>query len=62
MRDIRWKDRAEQVEEDYGTLVDYTERFFICPECGEPVYECDWDSEELATYICPICEDIDAEE
>ena len=39
MRDIRWIDRAEQVEENYGTLVDYTERFYICPECGEPVYE-----------------------
>ena len=62
MRDIRWIDRAEQVEENYGTLVDYTERFYICPECGEPVYESDWDMEDLEDTICPICGFYDLEE
>lgn len=62
MRDIRWIDRAEQVEENYGTLVDYTERFYICPECGEPVYEDDWDMEDFEDRICPICGFYDLED
>jgi hypothetical protein len=31
------------------------EGFFICPECGEPIYECDWD-EHPDWSECPICE------
>ena len=29
---------------------------FICPECGECVYECDWTEEGLKKFLCPICE------
>ena len=28
-----WEDIAHYCEETYGTLVDWTERFFLCPEC-----------------------------
>ena len=37
-------------------FVDWEERFYHCPECGEPVYEDDWYEEELEKFICPICE------
>ena len=25
-----------------------------CPECGEPIYECDWDADDL--MCCPVCD------
>lgn len=55
MNDIKWKDRAEQVEEEYGMLVDYTGGFYICPECGEPVYVDEWNDMDFEDCICPIC-------
>ena len=33
-----------------------------CPYCGEPVYEDDWSEESLEEFMCPICEDEDAED
>lgn len=51
-----WKDNAIYVEEECGAFVDYEEGFYICPECNEPVYECDWNARQLAEYVCPICE------
>lgn len=50
-----WESRAKYVEQVYGGYVDWEERFYECPECGDPVYECDWDGSELYTEICPIC-------
>ena len=50
----RWVKIACRCEEEYGTHIDWEERFFICPECGEPIYECDWEDEEL--NCCPVCE------
>lgn len=50
-----WEKIARLIDENYGTLVDLEERFFICPECGEPIYEEDWADEDFA-QICPICE------
>lgn len=52
---MNWKMAAIQAEEDYGVYVDYTERFFICPECGEPVYEEDWNDMDFEDCICPVC-------
>ena len=49
-----WEEIAFELEKDYGVYVDWDERFFICPECGEPVYECDWDADDL--MCCPICD------
>lgn len=52
-----WEKNAKRVEEDFGSFVDWEERFYICPECGEPIYECDWTATGLTDLeiICPIC-------
>ena len=50
-----WARRARQAAADYSVRVDWDERFYICPECGEPVYEDDWQEEDLVDFICPIC-------
>ena len=56
-----WYDIARKCEEDYGSQVDYEEGFFVCTECGEPIYEYDWSESELRNeegeYICPVCEE-----
>jgi len=49
-----WEKIARYCEDEYGIFVDWEERFFICPECGEPIYECDWSADEL--HACPVCE------
>lgn len=51
-----WEMNAELVEAVYGGHVDWEERFYECPECGEPIYECDWDDTFLVNYLCPVCE------
>ena len=48
-----WKNIAHYLEDEYGIFVDWDEEFFICPECGEPIYECDWQGDELGA--CPVC-------
>ena len=50
-----WEANAKIIEEVYGGYVDWKERFYLCPECDEPVYECDWSTQELANEICPCC-------
>ena len=59
---IIWEQMAHLVEVNYGCQVDWEERFFICPDCGEPIYECDWADSDLVsttdTFICPICDGI----
>lgn len=57
-----WFEFAKRCFEDYGTYVDEEERFFICPECGEPIYECDWTDSDfyisaIGAFCCPICEE-----
>ena len=49
-----WEKMAYHVESVYGAYVDWDERFFNCPECEEPIYECDWADDELDS--CPVCE------
>lgn len=58
----QWEKNAELVEREYGTQVEWEERFYICPECGEPIYECDWSERTLQLYLCPICEDCGEDE
>lgn len=48
-----WEKIARYCAEEYGTHIDWVDKFFICPECGELIYECDWEDDELDT--CPIC-------
>ena len=52
-----WEDNAKIVEKEYGGQVNWEERFYICPWCGESIYECDWSLLEFDMWICPICED-----
>lgn len=52
----KWECRAIEVSEVYGTFVDWNERFFTCPECGEPIYEEDYE-DALGDIFCPICEE-----
>lgn len=51
-----WEKNAEMVEKIYGGFVDWEERFYNCPECGEPIYEYDWPGEDLNYFICPVCD------
>ena len=59
---MSWSELAQICYADYGVYVDWDERFFECPECGEPIYECDWADSDLINgddnYICPVCENI----
>ena len=48
----RWKKAAKHCERVFGVYVNREEEYFICPECGEPIYSCDWDTFD----VCPICE------
>ena len=57
-----WGKNAKIVETVFGGFVDWEERFYNCPSCGEPVYECDWDNDVLEMWLCPVCEDYDFEE
>ena len=50
-----WEINADIVSDIYGGYVDWDERFYNCPECGEPIYECDWSTCELLEFYCPVC-------
>lgn len=51
---------AKFLEETYGVQYDKEERFVICPECGEPLYECDWEPQTFeivdGNWYCPVCD------
>lgn len=51
-----WEDAAKYCVRTFGVYIDYEERFFICPECGEPIYEEDWEDNHFHWYMCPVCE------
>lgn len=51
-----WEKNAKRVEEEFGGFVDWEERFYNCPECGEPIYECDWSDYTLSEELCPVCD------
>lgn len=44
---MNWKEAAYLCETVYRTYVDWKRRFFICPECDEPIYEEDWEDIDL---------------
>lgn len=58
-----WYRFAKYLEEEQDVAVDYLERFFECPECGEHIYECDWRDEDYwnskgeyhGKWYCPVC-------
>ena len=50
-----WEQTARYLLETYtGTWVDWKERYYICPECGEAIYECDWEENDFGD-LCPVC-------
>ena len=51
---FRWEQNARAVRDIFGGFVDWDEKFYNCPECGESIYECDWDEDDLDS-ICPVC-------
>ena len=53
----QWERNAVEARDTYGAYVDWEERFYECPECSEPIYECDWTESELCNVLCPICGD-----
>lgn len=50
-----WEYLANYCHDIFGSFIGWDERFFICPDCEEPIYECDWSDEELEDQECPIC-------
>ncbi len=60
-----WEKVAHLTEVETGAFVDWDEEFFICPECGEPIYKCDWQDEDYLLgrrsgdkFYCPVCEEV----
>ena len=62
---MNWERLANEVDIVYGGFVDRIEGFFECPECGEPIYNCDWNDSDVALgrpyrgrlrLYCPVCE------
>ena len=51
-----WMTNARTVDLVYGGYVDWVAKFYICPECGEPIFWSDWSEKDLEDFICPICE------
>ena len=58
---LAWMTNANTVEMVYGGYVDWVEKFYNCPECGEPIYRSDWSEEDLEDFICPICEFVEGD-
>ena len=52
---MEWQLLAEYANEVYGAYVDWEERYFICPSCGEPIYEEDY---SYFSDSCPVCEEL----
>ena len=49
-----WFVAATYCEEEYGVPLNTKESFFVCPDCGEPIYEVDWEDHDNWEE-CPIC-------
>ena len=50
---MNWEKTAKMCQDTFGIHIDWEERFFICPECDEPIYECDWEDHNWDE--CPVC-------
>ena len=53
---MKWNEVAKVVENDFGVQVEREEKIFVCPDCGDVIYECDFNKDSvLALGYCPIC-------
>lgn len=51
---MNWLVVGTYCEEEYGTSLNTKEGYFVCPECGELLYEDEWKHHNWET--CPICD------
>lgn len=68
MKKISWETMAKECEKEYGMFVDWEEKFYICPECDEPIYMVDYpfievneyaeDKEPFTMADCPVCREM----
>lgn len=49
-----WFEAGTYCEETYGMTMNAKEGYFVCPECGEPIFEEDWKDHD-DWEVCPIC-------
>lgn len=57
---MTWEKVARIIDRVYGN-VNWDERFYICPQCDEPIYEEDYPFmllNEAGDVHCPICEEV----
>lgn len=50
-----WERVATFIEKEFDTYINWEEEFFVCPECGDPVFKADYPMIEVG-MLCPICE------
>lgn len=55
MKNIWWKINAKWANTFYKSEVNYDKGFYLCPECGELIYDDDWSEQDLKDFLCPIC-------
>ena len=52
---MSWITALKYCVREFGVHFDMEDGFFECPECGEPIYQCDWEDHDDWS-MCPICE------
>lgn len=55
---VKWGEVAQYMLEQYDTF--WEDDFYVCPECGEPIYREDYPEIEITDdgeFICPVCEE-----
>ncbi len=63
---MNWTRCMHSAKDVFGTEVNRQEGFFICPDCGEPIYESDWTEMDFnpgggfytGTLVCPVCDTV----
>jgi len=62
---VDWETAAKISEKEFGVQVDWEERFYICVECEEPIYEVDYpemnaveNEDGTVQFMCPVCEEV----
>lgn len=50
-----WEFNACYLRRTYHAHINWDERYYVCPFCGDRVYEDEW--KETVWYICPFCQE-----